>query len=574
MTRSRMPGTWMGFLLFACSGSVEEAGEPDELAHIPRNRTVMIGDGEEPDNASVNLFMPGYDYLLHIFIYEPLYFYNAFADRDNIIPWLATGHEYNDDFTEVTIHLRGGVEWSDGVPYTAADIVFTIDMLKTHAPELNFSIDMQMWVEEARAVDDHTVRISLTEPNPRFVFTYFTYNFGNGIPIVPKHIWEDQDPTTFSNLDFERGWPVGTAPYKLVVASRQQRVWNLMENWWAAKTGFRDMPKVERIVYLSGDEAKWVQGFLANELDLSMAPLPASTRTVLDNNSNVSTWSGRDPPYGYLDYWPVSLGFNCLEPPFDDPDIRWAINHALDRQQIVDIGWQGAGDYTLLPFPTYPPLRRFTDKAAHLLEKYPVGLHDPTKTADIMISKGWVRDEEGFWSRGGERFKLVIDIFSLFQDIIPVVVQQLRRAGFDASYRMTADSYTRMTQGTAKVYLWGNGGSVRDPFFTLRLYTSRYVRPTGEHVEHFWRWRNAEFDALVDEMGRTAHDDPRLETLFVEAMEIWLRELPAPPVVHLYHRLPQNGLYWKNWPTRENPYINTAYWHSSWLLVLLGLEPV
>ena len=125
---------WMSLLLCACGGSVEEAGEPYELAPIPRDRTVMIGGGEDPDYASVNLYMPGYDYLLHIFIYEPLYFYNAFADTDNIIPWLATGHEYNDDFTEVTIHLREGVEWSDGVPYTAADIVFTIDMLKAHLP--------------------------------------------------------------------------------------------------------------------------------------------------------------------------------------------------------------------------------------------------------------------------------------------------------------------------------------------------------------------------------------------------------------------------------------------------------
>ena len=44
-------------------------------------------------------------------------------------------------------------------------------------------------------------------------------------------------------------------------------------------------------------------------------------------------------------------------------------------------------------------------------------------------------------------------------------------------------------------------------------------------------------------------------------------------MVQLYHRLPQNEMYWKNWPTAENPYIHTAYWHSTWLLVLLGLEP-
>ena len=72
---------WISLLLYACGGSVEEAGGPDELAHVPRHRTLMLGDGEEPDYASVNLFMPGYDYLLHIFLYEPLYFYNAFVEK-------------------------------------------------------------------------------------------------------------------------------------------------------------------------------------------------------------------------------------------------------------------------------------------------------------------------------------------------------------------------------------------------------------------------------------------------------------------------------------------------------------
>lgn len=565
---------WMILFLYACGESSDSGGGPAGIAKVPRGRTIVVGDVEMPDYASVNMYMPGFDYLSNIFIYEPLYFYNAFTETDNIIPWLATGHEYNDDFTEVTIHLREGIEWTDGVPYTAADIVFTIDMLKAHVPELNFSVDMELWVEEAKAPDDHTVLISLTKPNPRFVFTYFTYNFGNGVPVVPKHIWEGQDPTTFTNLDWEKGWPVGTGPYKLVITTPQQRVWDRIDRWWAAETGFRDMPKVERIIYVPGEEAKWVQGFLNNDFDTCMAPLPSSTKTILDNNPNISTWSGRDPPYGYLDYWPISIGFNCLEPPYDDPDIRWAINHALDRQQVVDIGWQGAGDFTLLPFPDYPPLRHFTSLIGDLLEEYPVGRHDPEKSAEIMTEKGYVRDEEGFWSRDGERFKLVLDISPLYQDIIPVMIQQWRRAGFDASYRMTADNYTRMTQGTAKAYLWGNGGSVRDPFFTLRLYTTQYVKPTGEHAEHFWRWSNPEFDALVDQMGNTAHDDPRLETLFAQAMEIWLRELPAPPLVQLYHRLPQNETYWKNWPTAENPYIHTAYWHSTWLLVLLGLEPV
>ena len=51
-----------------------------------------------------------------------------------IIPWLATGYEYNDDFTELTVNLREGVKWSDGEPFNAEDVVFTIQMLKDKRP--------------------------------------------------------------------------------------------------------------------------------------------------------------------------------------------------------------------------------------------------------------------------------------------------------------------------------------------------------------------------------------------------------------------------------------------------------
>jgi peptide/nickel transport system substrate-binding protein len=73
-------------------------------------------------------------------------------------------------------------------------------------------------------------------------------------------------------------------------------------------------------------------------------------------------------------------------------------------------------------------------------------------------------------------------------------------------------------------------------------------------------------------MGRTAPDDPRLAELFREAMAIWLDEMPSVPLLQWYHRIPHNETYWKNWPSQDNPYINSAYWHRTWLLVLLGLE--
>jgi peptide/nickel transport system substrate-binding protein len=287
----------------------------------------------------------------------------------------------------------------------------------------------------------------------------------------------------------------------------------------------------------------------------------------------VTTWTGRESPYGYIDFWPISLGFNNLEEPFADPEIRRAINYAIDREQLVEIGWQGAGAPTLLPFPDYPALRPYAEAVEDLLQQYEVGKFDLEKSAAIMGRKGWLREGKDYWRKDGRSFKIMIDIFPIFQDLAPVLVAQLERAGFDADFRMTSDAYTRMAQGEARAFMNGHGGSVRDPYFTLRLYHSRFVQPTDTPAEYFWRWKNEEFDLLVDEMARVAPEDPRLVELFRKAMGIWLRELPSIPLVQWYHRIPHNETYWKNWPSQENPYINSAYWHRVWLLVLLNLEP-
>ena len=97
---------------------------------------------------------------------------------------------------------------------------------------------------------------------------------------------------------------------------------------------------------------------ISNQMDTCLDLRPSNIKTILDQNPDVSTWTGRDPPYGYLDWWPIALGFNNLEAPFADAEIRWAINYAIDRQQLVEVGWQGAGNLfpaALSRFPTPAP---------------------------------------------------------------------------------------------------------------------------------------------------------------------------------------------------------------------------
>ncbi|MEE2659194.1 MAG: ABC transporter substrate-binding protein [Candidatus Latescibacterota bacterium] len=564
-------------VIFLTGCGSNDIAEEQGLKHVPRERTLILGVGPSDLNFdSFNPFAPGSPTGTGLdVLFEPLYFYNAYRDSNNIIPWIATGHEYNEDFTEVTIRTRPGVTWSDGMPWSVHDLAFTIEMLQRNAPRLNFSTDMKIWVDHVEVMDSLTATIHLTAPNPRFVFSYFTFNFGNGIHIVPRHIWDGQEVDSFTNYSSETGSPIGTGPYVLANVTPQQRIWDLRDDWWAVRTGFHEPPVVERVIYLSnGDEVKWVQMIMSNQMDSSIDLRPANITALLDQNPNVTTWAGRTPPYGYRDWWPPSLGFNNQEEPFSDSNVRWAINHALNREEIIEIGWQHAGEYSLLPFPYFPPLRKYLDGIDDLLERYPVGLHDPERSAELMKSSGWTRNAESLWEKDGDTIRIVIEGYpGLFLDITPIMVQQLRLAGFDASFRFSSDSFTRMTQGTARAFITGNGGSVRDPYFTLRLYHSRYLQPTGVATTYFWRWGNSEFDALVDEMGQYAHDDPKTMELFRQAMEIWLRELPSVPLVQWFHRIAHNQTYWTNWPSAEDPYMNSAFWVRSWLMVLLQLKP-
>ena len=102
---------------------------------------------------------------------------------------------------------------------------------------------------------------------------------------------------------------------------------------------------------------------------------------------------------------------------------------------------------------------------------------------------------------------------------------------------------------------------------------ARHTRPEAEflwwaiggHLLLFAPW-------TLPVMVRQA-DDPALIPLFRQAMDIWLKEMPAIPLLQWFHRIPHNQTYWKNWPSAQNPYMNSAYWVRTFLIVLLGLEP-
>ena len=74
-----------------------------------------------------------------------------------------------------------------------------------------------------------------------------------------------------------------------------------------------------------------------------------------------------------------------------------------------------------------------------------------------------------------------------------------------------------------------NFSSMRDPYFVLRQYHSRFVQPTGEPADMPWRWQNSAYDVLIDQMGQTPTDAPEMAELYRKAMDLWLAEVALHP---------------------------------------------
>ena len=114
----------------------------------------------------------------------------------------------NDDFTVFTVPLRQGLTWSDGRPFSADDVIFTDNMIRS-TDALGYSAAYAAQIASMTKIDDHTVEITTTKPTPRLSIVLGSVIYGNPFHIVPKHVWEKEDPATFTNFP-----PVSISAYK------------------------------------------------------------------------------------------------------------------------------------------------------------------------------------------------------------------------------------------------------------------------------------------------------------------------------------------------------------------------
>ncbi len=546
------------------------------LKSVPRNRTlvqIQPGDGVVGQFTDYQVWNP---YTVAArqravnMLYEPLYFFSSTANK--WIPWLAESHQYSPDFTELTIKIRSGVKWSDGTPFTAEDVAFTYSKLAELGPQVRTGLQLQQAVQEAKATDANTVTVKLKSPDPRFHFLN-TNMYDNGMFIIPKHVFQDQDWTSFTYFDPGKGWPVTTSPWQAVYTSSTQKILDRRDDWWAVGAGLAKLPAVERVIWIPWPgEPQAAQAAITNAVDLPMSLPARTTEQMLAQNPKMTTFTGNGKPYATLDYWPGNLFVNTQKPPFDKPEVRWALSYFLDRDQIVQVGLAGAGSKSQLPMAALPSLKPYLDAVTDLLQKYDTNEFNPAKGAELLQKVGYTKGGDGFWvDAQGQRLKLPMNSPG-FQNSGVVVSEQLKRQGIDASFAVTPDAVDQIeSKGTYTAAVWGQGNGVVDPIDFVRNFMG-YRAAAGRG--NLALWKNDQFDKIgVDLQATAVEDQAKITQLFHQAMEVWLPELPTIPLTGGYLMIAMNTTYWTGWPGVNNPYVEPCFWHTTFPLMLNALQP-
>ena len=539
------------------------------IPEVARNKSFVVNHGIDPVGVS-NPWATGYTHQSgNALLWEPLFYFAIFADKE--VPWLAESGEFNKDFTELTIKLGKGREWSDGTPVTAADVEFTMN---THMKneKLRYSKEFNDFVKEVKVVDNSTVVISLKTPNPRFKFEYLSHKFDTGMPMMPKHVFEKEKDVTAvkGGMDI-----VHSGPFKIVSWTADQKIMDLREDWWGFKTGMKPAADVKRFIILKfGDATTAAQKVISNECDACLDLRDDQVRAVVEQNAKVTTHTGKDAPHGYLDWWPNSLWMNTTLDPFSDKNVRRALSLTIDRDKIDEIVYNGAKITTIFPFPLYPGLQKFADTTKELQDKYQPRKFDLEAAGKLMEGAGFAKNADGLWEKGGKTVPCVINGFeSIHGDIVPVAVEMLKQGGFDASINFGNDSYQNMADGKPGLYMFGHGASLKDPYAVIELYTQK---PVGNSAgaNNFSRFASKELDGIRAAMAPLASDDPKFQEQFLKFIELYWSEQIDVPLIQWLHRIPYNQTNWINYPTAANLAggTNGAYWAFTTTIVILDLK--
>lgn len=318
-----------------------------------------------------------------------------------VIPSRENGGVSADGLT-ITYHLRRGVRWSDGAPFTADDVVFSANTVNNPANHETSRFDQ---LASITATDDYTVVFRLRTPYSAFVEGFFSSCCANP-SLLPKHILGKY--ATINNVPYN-SLPVGIGPFKFERWDRGTQV-VLVANplYW------RGRPKLDKIVYRIIPTADTLMSEVATHHVDMWYQFSGSFLPRIQAVPGLSLI--RQPSYAF-----DHLDLNMRHPVLSELAVRQALRYATDRRALIERGAHGIG--------------RLQDSVTPLGAPYYVDLgatpYDPQKANAILDTSGWVRGKDGIRVKDGVRLdlELALDSTSKRKALVEMIAQQWRKVG-------------------------------------------------------------------------------------------------------------------------------------------------
>jgi len=425
-------------------------------------------------------------------------------------PLLAESYEVSEDRLTYTFTLRKDVTFSDGVPMTAEDVLFTFDAIQN--PE-NETADLKGYyqdVEKAEMLDPYTIRFTCKKPYYRHLIML------GGLPIFPKHVYGEGNLNQHPNNRV----PVGSGPYVFESWDTNQQVtFKRNDDYWRdTDRGFLDR-KVYKII--SDDNAAF-QVLENGDLDV----MGLSTEQWVNRTDSaqfqarfrkMQYWGGGGY-YGHYTY----IGWNERRPMFADKRVRQAMTLLLDRQQVLDTIYHGIGRICTGPFPHY------VDAYDPDIKPWPF---DPERAQAQLDEAGWVdTDNDGVRDKDGVTFEFEFLMPSGVQEVEQMVTfyqEQLADVGIRMTIRrlewatflenLTKRQFDAVTLGWAMppeqdpYQVWHSSGADQG---------SNYPAYKNEEVDRILEEARMEFDAgkrnaMYRKLHAILHEDQPYTFLFV-----------------------------------------------------------
>jgi peptide/nickel transport system substrate-binding protein len=473
------------------------------------------------EEATFSVNAPAMAFFNNLIVYDQ---HKPQNSMDTIVPELATSWSWDKANTALTFKLRQGVTWHDGKPFTAKDVKCTMDLLLDKNPKDKLRKNPRKgWFENVTDVTtsgDFEATIHLKRPQPSILAM-----FASGYtPMYPCHVPSAQ----------QRTHPIGTGPF-MFQSEQQNESIKLVKNPHYWKKGLPYLDGIEYTIIKS--RATAVLAFVAGKVDVTF---PTEMTKALEDDIK------KQDPKAICELAPINVNTNLIinrdKPPFNNAELRSAMNMALDRKAFIDLILQGQGDAggSLLPAPEgvwgMPPDMLKT------IPGYGDVAKDREKARAIMTKLGYSKDKP-------LKIKVSTRNLATYRDPAVVLIDQLKSIWIDAELDPVESSawFAKVARGDYAVGLNLTGNGIDDPD---QAFYENYGCGSQRNYTHYC---NRDLQKLFDEQSQET--DLAKRKKLVWAIDKKIQEDVARPI--LFHA--RTGTCWKPYVKNLTIMTNSAY---------------